>query len=131
MKKWFIDLSNPYKTAFVSLIVVIVVFCSLVFGYFINYPGLPNGLLAGGLIGCLSYFTIGLADKIDEEKQKPVFTIVVQVVRYLLISALIVLAVLLEFKYQQRYLNVFTVIGGYMISLVIYIIISLLERQHV
>lgn len=131
MKQWLVKLSNNYKTAIISLFIVIVAFLSLLFGYFTNQPDLPNGVLAGGLLGVISYFLLGVVDKIDEKKEKPVWTIVITVVRYLCIAALIVVAALLKYRQSLNVMNPFTVLGGYFISLVVYIIVLLVERKHV
>ena len=124
-------LTSTYKTALISAIIVVIVYASLCFGYFIKLPDLPNGLIAGGLLGSLSYLTLGLADSVDKKKEKPILSIVITIIRFLLIAALIVLAALLEYKMGYRVLNVFTVVGGYSISLVTYLIILLIEKKHV
>ena len=124
-------LTSTYKTALISAIAVLIIFASLCFGYFIKRPDIPNGLIAGGLLGSLSYLTLGLVDGLDKKKEKPILSIVVTIIRFLLIAALIVLAALLEYKMGYRVLNVFTVIGGYSISLMTYLIILLIERKHV
>ena len=131
MKQWLGKLSNNYKTALFSLIVVIIAFLGLLFGYFVNQPDLPNGLLAGGLLGVVSYFLLGLVDKADEEKEKPVWSIVFTIVRYICIAGLIVVSALLQYKYSLKVMNPFTVLGGYIISLITYIIILLVERNRV
>lgn len=131
MKAWFIELTNTYKAALVSLFIALVVYGGLCFGYFINRPDLPNGLIAGGALGSLSYLTLGLVNEFDKKKNRPVLSIVITIIRFLLIGALIVLAALLEYKMGYLVLNVFTVIGGYSISLLTYLIIVLIEKKHV
>ena len=128
---WFNKLSNSFKTAVLSLLVTIIVFLGLIFGYFINQPDLPNGILAGGLLGSLSYLLIGIAEKIDEKKRLPIWTIVFTIIRFILIAALVAVSAYLQFKLGYKVMNVFTVVGGYAISLIIYIVITLLEKKHV
>ena len=131
MKKWFIELSNTYKTALISTFVTIIAYLSLVFAYFINQNDLPNGLIVGGLLGSLSYLVLGLVEKEDKNRQKPIWTIIVTIIRYLLIGGLIALSTYLQFKTDYKIFNVFTVLGGYFISLIVYIVIVLIERKHV
>ena len=131
MKKWFMNLTNTYKASFISIIIIIIIFLALLFGYFVNMMDLPNGLLAGGVVGSLSYLAMGLVDKFDKNKEKPILTIVVTIIRYILIGGLIVLAAFLQFKLNYRILNVFTVLGGYLVALITYVVILLIERKHV
>ena len=128
---WFNKLSSSFKTAVLSLLVTIVIFLGLIFGYFINQPDLPNGILAGGLLGSLSYLLIGIAERIDEKKRLPIWTIVFTIIRFILIAALVAVSAYLQFKLGYKVMNVFTVVGGYAISLIIYIVITLLEKKHV
>ena len=131
MRNWLSELSLLFKVSILSLIVTIVSLLALLFGYFINRPDLPNGLLAGGFLGSLSYLLLGIAERIDEKKKTPVWTIVFTIIRFVLIGSLLVVAALLQFKYGYKAINVFTVLGGYMISLVVYIILMSLEKKHV
>ena len=131
MKNWFAKLSTSYKVAFFTSIVILVAFIGLIFGYFRGLADLPNGLLAGGLIGILSYVFMGLAEIADSKKQKMRWTIVVNIVRYLFIGALIVVAAILQYKLGYKLLNLFTIVGGYLVSLVIYIIVILMDKKNV
>ena len=128
---WFNKLSGSFKTAVLSLLVTIIIFLGLIFGYFINQPDLPNGVLAGGLLGSISYLLIGIAEKIDEKKRLPIWTIIFTVIRFILIAALVVISAYLQFKLGYKAMNVFAVVGGYAISLIICIVISLIEKKHV
>ena len=128
---WFNKLSSSFKTAVLSLCVTVIAFLGMIFGYFINQPDLPNGILAGGLLGSLSYLLIGIAERIDEKKCLPIWVIIFTIIRFLLIATLVVVSALLQFKFGYRVMNVFTVLGGYLITLIIYIVICLLEKRHV
>ena len=99
MKNWYANLTPIYKATIVSFIAVVVAYLALIFGYFINYPDIPNGLILGGGIGVVSYSILGVVDKRDKEKNKPVLTIIVTILRYLLIAAAIVLSALCQFKW--------------------------------
>lgn len=131
MKNWYANLTPIYKATFVSFISVVVAYLALIFGYFINYPDIPNGLILGGGIGVVSYFILGVVDKRDKEKNKPVLTIIVTILRYLLIAAAIVLSALCQFKWGYKIFNLFSLVGGYLIPLIVYIIVTLVERKNV
>ena len=128
---WFIKLSDSYKVAIISCFITIIAFLALVFGYFINQPDLPNGVLAGGFLGSLTYLLLGIAEKFDKDNRIPILTILITIIRFILIGALLLVAALLQFKYEYKAMNVFTVLGGYVISLLVFIVILLKERKHV
>ena len=83
------------------------------------------------MLGVVSYFFLGVVDRIDEQREKPIWSIVITIVRYLLIAALVTVAALLQYKYSIKVMNPFMVVGGYFISLIFYIIVALKERKHV
>ncbi len=128
---WFVKLSNSFKVTIISGFLTVIAFLGMVFGYFINQPGLPNGVLAGGLLGTLSYLLMGLVEKRDENRNSAVLTIIVTILRFILIGALLIVAALLEYKFNNKMLNVFAVLGGYLISLIVYLVVILLEKKHV
>ena len=107
MKNWFVKLSSTYKAAFISTLVILAAFLSLIFGYFNELADIPNGVLAGGLIGILSLVFKGLAEKADAKRQKPIWTIVVSVSRYLLIGILIVVSAILQYQFGYKIFNLF------------------------
>ena len=131
MKNWYAKLTPIYKSTFVSFIAVIMVYLGLLFGYFINHPDIPNGLILGGGIGVISYLVLGIVDKRDEENNKFVLTIIVTILRYLLIAGAIVISALCQYKWGVKIFNVFSVVGGYLIPLVSFLVITLVERKNV
>ena len=131
MKKWYLQLSRTYKTAVLSLFVTFVCYLGVIFGYFIDLMGLPNGIALGGLIGSLSYLFMGLAEQKDEKSEKLVRTIIVTIIRFVLIGLFIALSIFLEYSLNIKVFNVFAVVGGYFIALLVYIILTLKEKQDV
>ena len=128
---WFINLSSSFKVAVISGLVTIIAFLGMMFGYFINQPGLPNGVLVGGILGSLSYLALGFAENFDAKRRLPIMTIIITVIRFILIGALLLVATLLEYQQNIKIFNVFAVLGGYIISLIVYIVILLVEKKHV
>ena len=131
MKNWYAQLTPIYKATFVSFIAVVVAYISLIFGYFVNKIDLPNGLILGGGIGVLSYLALAIIEKREKEKEKPVLTIIITILRYLLIAAAVVISALSQYKWGYKIINPFTVVGGYLIPLVIYLVITLVEKKDV
>lgn len=131
MKNWHANLTSSYKTTIVSFIAVILAYFSLFFAYFIEHSDIPNGLILGGGIGVLSYLLIGLVEKSDAKRKKPVLTIIVTVLRYLAIAAAIVLSALAFFKWNKPIFNPFSVLGGYLIPLIVYLVILLVDKKYV
>lgn len=131
MKNWYTKLSIAYKATFVSFIASIVVYLALIFAYFIDKSDIPNGLILGGGLGVLSYLLIGVVEKYDEKRQKPVLTVVVTILRYIVIAASIILSALSYYKWGYKIFNLFSLVGGYLIPLIVYIIITLVERKNV
>lgn len=128
---WFIKLSSSFKVAIISALLTVIAFLALMFGYFVNQPDLPNGVLAGGALGSLTYLLLGIVARFDDDRKLPILTIVVTVVRFILIAALLLVAALLQYQYEYKVMNVFAVLGGYIISLIVYIVILLIEKKHV
>ena len=131
MKNWYAQLTPIYKATFVSFIAVVVAYISLIFGYFVNKIDLPNGLILGGGIGVLSYLALAIIEKREKEKEKPVLTIIITILRYLLIAAAVVISALSQYKWGYKIINPFTAVGGYLIPLVIYLVITLVEKKDV
>ena len=131
MKTWFAKLTLLYKVSFISFIAVVVAYLGLIFCYFIEDPSTANGLILGGGMGVISYLVLALIEKRDSEKNKPVLTIIVTILRYFVIAAAIVISALLQYKWGYKIFNLFTVVGGYLIPLLVYIIVTLVERKNV
>ena len=131
MKNWYIKLSVAYKSTLVSFAAVITIYLCLMFGYFTNHPDIPNGLILGGGIGVISYLVLGIVDKSDEKNNKFVLTIIVTILRYLLIAGAVVISALCQYKWGVKIFNVFSVVGGYLIPLVSFLVITLVERKNV
>ena len=131
MKNWYIKLSTTYKATLVSFVAVVVVYLCLIFGYFTGHADIPNGLILGGGVGVVSYLALALVEKHDKENETFVLTIIVTVLRYLLLAAALVLSALAQFKWGYKIFNLFTLMGGYLIPLITYLVFTLVERKNV
>lgn len=131
MKSWLSKLSINLKTVVLSIGAVLFVYLCLIFGYFIDLKDIPNGLLLGGIVGIAGFLLMSLADKLDEDKTKPIFAIIFIIIRFILIGAIIVLVALMNYRWNINLFNIFAVVGGYFIPLVINIIVYVAERKNV
>ena len=131
MKNWYIKLSTTYKATLVSFVAVVVVYLCLIFGYFTGHADIPNGLILGGGVGVVSYLALALVEKHDKENETFVLTIIVTVLRYLLLAAALVLSALAQFTWGYKIFNLFTLMGGYLIPLITYLVFTLVERKNV
>ena len=131
MKNWYAKLTLLYKVTFVSFVAVLVAYLAMLFAYFVGNPDLPNGLLLGGGIGVVAYLALAFVEKRDKEKHRPVWTIIITILRYLFIAAAVTLSALSQFKWGYKIFNLFTLVGGYLIPLLVYIVITLMERKNV
>ena len=131
MKSWLSELSINLKTVVLSSIAILVIYLCLIFGYFVNLKDIPNGFLLGGIVGIASFLLMALADKLDNKKDKPTFAIIFIVIRFILIGAIIILVALMNYQWNINIFNIFTVVGGYFVPLIINIIIYVMERKNV
>ena len=131
MKNWFKSLSIYYKTFFIGSLVLIVAFGAAFFCYFNGMYDVPNGVLAGGFLGMLSNFLLGLSDKHDFEHKKPTLAIIISISRFLLIAILLLVSAILEYRLNYKLFNLFATVGGYLISPATFVVIALMERKNV
>ena len=131
MKKWFNSLSINFKTFFIGSLILLVAFGATFFCYFNGMYDIPNGVLAGGFLGILSNFLLGISDKYDFEHKKPTLAIIITILRFLLIAILLTVSAVMEYKFNYKLFNVFATVGGYLISPVTFVIIALMERKNV
>ena len=120
MKEFFQKLNINYKTALISSVVLGVSFLAILFMFFIGLREYPQGLLLGGLLGILPYLFFGLTEDIDRKNGKFTWTIVINVIRFVLILAAMFLCGYLYYQKNYHIFNMFTLIGGYFIPLVVY-----------
>ncbi len=131
MKNWIKNLQIYYKTAFISAISLVAVMLITLFLYFIGYHDVPNGIALGGLVGILSYLILGLVEGKDARNKRSVGAIIVSIMRFILLATVLVLSAYMYFKLEYHIFNPFAVVGGYLISLVVLIILVRKESKNV
>lgn len=127
MKKWFLSLNSSFKTFILSaLLVTVVVGATLVLIYW-NLLEIPLGILLGGFIGSLGYYFLGLIENKNPTRGSIGLIILAIIVRFLVLTVVLIIAGVTYFKFDKHIFNLFAVIGGYLCPLIIYVIINIKE----
>lgn len=131
MKKFYSKLSLAYKTVVITALVTVVIYLGFLFGYFNNCSDLPNGIIFGGFIGIISYLLTAVAEQLDNKKGRVLFSIIAIVIRFIIIGAMLFLVAMMNYQWDLHIFNIFTFFGGYMVSLVVFLVLHLLEKANV
>ncbi|MCF0107622.1 MAG: hypothetical protein HUJ59_01220 [Bacilli bacterium] len=87
--------------------------------FWLNLAEIPLGILLGCGTGIISYVIFGFISIKEKEGAKPVGSIAVTIVRFLLIAVVIFLSAWLYYNQGIKLFNVFAVAGGYAIPLLV------------
>lgn len=123
MINWFKNLNISFQTALVSTMVLIVAMLGTCCLFWLNLAEIPLGILLGCGTGILSYLILGIVSNKEKEGAKPIGSIAVTIVRFLLIAVVIFASAWLYYNQGLRIFNVFAVAGGYVIPLIVLTII--------
>ena len=130
MKEKFQALNVFHKTFVISFIVSLGLFICMIPLIIFNWGEIPFGLLLGEFVSYLSYFVLGFVVKSKPTSKKSNSLIVtVLIVRVLILAIVSVGAAFLYYKYNHRIFNLFAVMGGYFIPLIVLIILVIKEKK--
>ena len=128
MKDWYRQLKLEYKVALWSALVISSAFILTIPCLFFSLMEIPQGIALGGGVGILTYLFLGLAENDEDQKKSMVITIVVIIVRFLVIGGVLFLAGWLYYAQGVKAFNIFAVIGAYIISIILNIILVRKEK---
>lgn len=128
MKDWYRQLKLEYKVALWSALVISSAIILTIPCFFISLMEIPQGIALGGGVGILTYLFLGLAENDEDQKKSMVLTIVVIIVRFLVIAGVLFLAGWLYYAQGVKAFNIFAVIGAYVISIILNIILVRKEK---
>lgn len=128
MKDWYRQLKLEYKVALWSALVISSAFILTIPCFFFSLMEIPQGIALGGGVGILTYLFLGLAENDEDQKKSMVITIVVIIVRFLVIGGVLFLAGWLYYAQGVKAFNIFAVIGAYIISIILNIILVRKEK---
>lgn len=129
MKQGFEKLNIYHKCSVLSGLFLIVLSLALIPLYFFNYMDIPLGFMLGGSYGILIYFITGILENKRDEHYK--WAVVISFLRYLLFATLLVLVGLCYYKWDIKIFNIFSVVGGYLICLAVFIILFVIKSKKV
>lgn len=130
MKKWFLQLNQYYKVAFLSLCCSLIIFLLFIPFYFFELNEIPQGFILGAITGIIPYFLYGLIENKERKNKTNKLAITLMIFRFLLIGVVIVLAAVLYYKLDAKIFNVFAVVGGYFVTLILLMIVFLVGKKH-
>ena len=128
MKDWYRQLKLEYKVALWSALVISSAIILTIPCFFFSLMEIPQGIALGGGVGILTYLFLGLAENDEDQKKSMVLTIVVIIVRFLVIAGVLFLAGWLYYAQGVKAFNIFAVIGAYIISIILNIILVRKEK---
>ena len=130
MKEKFQALNVFHRCFVISFIVSLGLFICMIPLIIFNWGEIPFGLLLGEFVSYLSYFVLGFVVKSKPVSKKSNSLIVtVLIVRVLILAIVSVGAAFLYYKYNHRIFNLFAVMGGYFIPLIVLIILVIKEKK--
>ena len=116
-----------YKCVVLSGLLLLVLSLGLIPLYFNNNMDIPLGFILGGGYGLLCYFFIGLFENKRSEHYR--WVLVISISRFVILAALLFFVALCYYKWDIKIFNIFTVLGGYLICLLIFIILSVTNKE--
>jgi len=130
MNEKFHSLNIYFKTFILAVIFSFFSFILLLPLAIFGWMEIPLGLIVGEVISFTSYLVFGLVDKrgVNDKKSNRMI-VAVLIVRVLLLAIVSTLSALLYYYFNHHIFNVFAIIGGYFIPLIIFIVLALLERK--
>ena len=126
--RFFQEVNNSIKTAFITYAVTLIATLSTIFLFFQGMMDIPLGiLLGGGLFGTLSLVS-GFLEKKDEDRKTPIYSIILIGVRFLLLIAITIVIDFMYYRWNLPIFNVFAFVGAYTVSIIIMIIVYLIYK---
>ena len=123
MKDWYRQLKLEYKIVVWSLIILSGLIFLLIPLFFVSLMEVPQGIALGGGIGVITYLFLGLFNNKDSPKKSLVLTVITIIIRFLVIAGILFLVGWLYYGKGFKAFNLFAVVGGYMIPLIINVIL--------
>lgn len=122
------DKLNIYhKCSVLSGLFILLISLALIPLYFFNYMDIPLGFMLGGLFGISTYFLVGVLENKKNEYYK--WAIVISILRFFVFAFLLVLVGLCYYIWEIKIFNIFSVVGGYLLCVVVLVILFLIQSK--
>lgn len=129
MKRLFLIKSPLFKTFLYSIILGIISLISAIPLSFVGYWNIPLGIFVGLLINGGAYLLLYLSEEKESMTHSVKITMLINILRFVVLAIFAFGFAVLEYVFYIKSANVFAIVGGYLASLVIYIIVVLIERK--
>ena len=119
-----------------ELLTAIIVFLASLLGFAVTsfliptHIDIPLGFLLSGGIIALIYTLSSLFRKIDERRGSVVFSLISVSLRLVLTITALLLLVLMYYRWNIKYFNVFVFVGVYSLGIIIYMVTYILSRKR-
>lgn len=130
MKKWYSNLNIYHRSAFLSVVLSLILFILSIPLIVFNLGDISYGFVLGVVFTSLFYFFIGLGDKYELKNKKTYISITMSILRLVFIILFSFLLGYIYYELNIKIFNVFAFIGGYFFTTVVYLIISIKGKKE-
>ena len=129
MKNWYQKLNIYFKTVFWTAVISFGISVLLIPLFFFSLMEIPLGILLGAFIGVLYYIGVGINQKNKYEESAMTIDVILIIVRFILFAGALVGLALLYYVADIHIFNIFSFVGSYLLSLLIYILVNRKEGK--
>ncbi len=129
MMSQYQKLNVYFKTVLWTSIITIGVCILLIPLFFFSLMEIPLGILLGGFIGILYYFVASFNQKDEYNHTALTIDVVLIIARFVIFAGALIGLALMYYKANIHIFNIFSFVGSYLLSLLIYMIISRKEGK--
>ena len=129
MKNWYKNLKVEYQVVIWSTLCLFVITAGLIPCFIYGYMDVPLGIALGMGINIIVYLFLGICYNKDNPKKSLFVTVMLLILRLLIIGGVAFLAGWLYYKMDIKIFNIFGVVGGYIVPIIINLIIVLVRKE--
>lgn len=129
MKKAFDKLNIYFKCVVMSGLFLLVISLGLIPLYFYKFADIPLGFIVGTGYGMISYLVTGLLE--ERFKKSYYWALIVSVLRLIVFAVLLILFALCYYKWDIKWINIFSYVGGYLIVSIIFAVLYVGHKKEV
>ena len=129
MMSQYQKLNVYFKTVLWTSIITLGICILLIPLFFFSLMEIPLGILLGGFIGILYYVAASFNQKDEYNRTALTIDVVLIIARFVLFAGALIGLALMYYKANMHIFNIFSFVGSYLLSLLIYMIISRKEGK--
>lgn len=127
IKEGYDKLNIYHKCSVLSGLFILLISLCLIPLYFFNYMDIALGFILGGAFGVFTYFVVGILENKKSDYYK--WAIVISILRFFVFALLLVLIALCYYIWEIKIFNIFSVVGGYLVCVVVLVILFLIQNK--